>query len=170
MLTNTVTLWVIFAALLVVWTIYFAYVQISNRFRKQPEKPKQAATSAYKSVKGNVRHQLFVGIPVRLLLLLYLVFAVTSMHNLIDLGKDFSSVVAIVTLVALAACFAFVTNKYFSSLYHDAKHKKEQFGWLARIIHLERNKSRALVYPILFLARRLIASFIFVYLYKFYAA
>jgi cell shape-determining protein MreD len=56
---------------------------------------------------------MFVGIPVRLLLLLYLVFAVTSAHNLIALDKDFSSVVAIVTIVALASGLVYVTNKYF---------------------------------------------------------
>lgn len=172
MLTNTVTLWVIFASMTVVWAIYFAYVHLSSRLRKQPEpeKKKPVAASAYKGVKGNVKHQLFVGIPVRLLLLLYLVFAVTSTHNLIALGKDFSSVVSIVTMVALIACLAYVTNKYFAFLYHDAKHKKEQFGWLARIMHLERGKSRALVYPILYLARRFIASLVFVFLYNFYAA
>ena len=56
---------------------------------------------------------MFVGIPTRLLLLLYLVFAVTSAHNLIALDKDFSSVVAIVTIVALASGLVYVTNKYF---------------------------------------------------------
>jgi len=68
---------------------------------------------------------MFVGIPVRLLLLLYLVLAVTSTHNLIALNKDLSSIVAIVTIVALAFGIVYVTNKYFSSLYHDAKNKKE---------------------------------------------
>ena len=119
---------------------------------------------------GKIRHQLFVGMPVRLLLLLYLVFAVTSTHNLIALKKDFSSVVAIVTFVALIGCLAYVINKYFANLHASENHKKEQFGWLGRIINLERGKSRALLFPIFFLARRFLLSLTFVFLYNFYAA
>ena len=103
--------------------------------------------------------------PIRLLLLLYLVFSVTSVHNLIKLGPDFSSVVSIVTIVGLLGCLAYVSNKYFAHLNAEVHHKREQFGWLAKVINLERGKSRALLLPIFFLARRFLLSIVFVFLY-----
>jgi hypothetical protein len=123
-----------------------------------------------KGVQGKVKHQLFVGMPIRLLLLLYLVFCVTSVHNLISLRSDFSSVVAIISLVVLIGCLAYVTNKYFANLNAHIKHKHEQFGWLARVINLQRGRSRALLFPIFFLARRFLLALIFVFLYQLYAA
>jgi len=183
MLTNTFTIGVIFGFLIVAWALFFAIQYLVNRLKKPvPEGAEAQAQSKpavvidrksgkkYKHVQGRLRHQLFVGMPVRLILLLYQVICVTSIHNLLGLGADFSSVVAFLSIMVLFACIAYVTNKYFKFLRQSAKNKKASFGWLAGILHLRRGQSRALVYPILFLGRRFILSFVFVFLYELYAA
>jgi hypothetical protein len=63
---------------------------------------------------------------------------VTAFHNLLWIGQDFSSVVAIATLVCLIAFLGYVTSKYFKFLRQSAQMKKTEFGWFARIMKLKR--------------------------------
>lgn len=139
-------------------------------YQKRKGKPKVAKENEYKHVKGKFRHALFVGIPVRIVLMLYLILSVTAVHNLVHLGRDFSSIVAIFTVMALLGAIVYVTSKYFKFLKQDAKQKKTEFGWLARIMYLKRGQSRSLVWPILYLCRRFILSILFVFFYELYAA
>jgi hypothetical protein len=169
MLTNTVTLWLIFGILIVVWICFFVYEKLASYCRKPKESNAKVKEHEYKHVQGKFRHALFVGIPVRLLLLLFMIFAVTSAHNLLALGADFSSFVAILTLLILVGFIAYVTNKYFKFLRQDAQMKKTEFGWLARIMKLKRGQSRALAYPILYLGRRFAISLILVFAHELYA-
>lgn len=121
-------------------------------------------------MKGKFRHAIFVGIPVRIMLMLYLIFSVTAVHNLLHLGREISTIVAVFTIMICLTFLAYVTSKYFKYLNADAKAKKTQFGWLARAMYLKRGQSRSLVWPILYLARRFLLSLIFVFCYELYAA